>query len=114
VRTLLLTLTALVPLALACGGAGDAEPKLAFTQWELEWIGKGDPCKLEFLPGGTLSCDNHPASTGTYSVSGKDVHIDYNDGGVIYEGEFLDNWTMGGSYEGHTGTTGSWRARRLK
>lgn len=125
-----------VPLALACGGGGssgssdvgvgaplapEAPPapaaaaaapvKMAFTRWHLVWIGQDISNDLTFLPDGTISDERWPDDKNTWKVDGDKIHMTYNSNAVTYDGEYVDAWTMGGTYSTDQ-EKGMWKATR--
>jgi len=122
-RTLLVG-AVMIPILLACGGMGgsgsesvsapaSATPKLEFTKWKIEWIGGGIENEFDFLPGGTFVDQSHPSNVNTYAIDGSKVHMEYNSSFVIYDGEFVDEFTMGGTYTTQAGLAGPWKGIRI-
>lgn len=86
-----------------------------FSTWRVEWIGSNDKMTWTFLPGGVLSDKDWPSDVSTYTVDGTKIHMEYNSGYTIYDGEFVDPYTMGGTYKQPTGQyNGIWKAVRVE
>lgn len=126
--------------ALACGGTGGPEAAptapvaaapvpataaydptqagalaFAFSKWRVEWIGDSDKMTWTFLPGGKVSDAAWPNDVSTYTIEGSKIHIEYNSKFTIYEGEFVDPYTMGGTFTQPTGShNGVWKAVRIE
>jgi len=109
----------LVPLLLACGGMGgssapdELEVKLEFTKWKIDWIGDSVSNEFDFLPGGSFVDQKHPEDVNTWTLTGTTIHMEYNSSYVIYDGEIVDEFTMGGTYTTQGGDAGPWKAIRI-
>lgn len=117
----------LLPIGLACGGAADvggaapvvaeapaAEARnLAFSNWKIEWIGEGIVNEFDFLPDGKFIDPKWPDNVNTYRIDGNKIHMEYNSSYVIYEGEFVNDYKMGGTLVNGKGMKANWRGVQL-
>jgi hypothetical protein len=133
-RSSILTVAIVVPLVLACGGGSGgqnrmidnvpapvvapppvpASPtvKLPFSKWKMEWIGDSVVDTFEFLPDGKFIDPAWPDDVCTWKQDGDKLHLEYNSGGVIYDGELVDDHTYGGTLQKPDGGKGNWRMTR--
>ncbi len=136
-----MALAGLVGFSVACGGSAASVPdvpvaspepapvaaapveslansgglKFAFSTWRVEWIGQNQKMILTFMPGGAMSDKDWPNDVSIYKLDGNNIHMEYNSGATIYDGEFVDPYTMGGTFYQPDGQyKGAWKGVRIE